>query len=282
MPVRIGLIGSGFIGRSHSIALSAVGSVFPEIEPPVLEVIAEADAERAVRAAHELGFRRSASDWRELVHDPDVDVVDATLDGSAQTVRFSGACQQIADCTFAVATQDNGEPGLSGVTVNLLDQYGGWLASKVTDEDGAYQFTGLAPGSYRLRFDAPQDYQFAPQDQGSDDTKDSDADATGTTAVFSLSFNEVRTDLDAGLFSTGSGGSGGGGAVDGAALPAGGRSRDLFNEVPGGVARVGRGAGEAASGAREPALQRGRAGAADRAGAVVLARHGRGGPARLS
>jgi len=76
MALRIGLIGSGFIGRSHSIALSAVGSVFPDIEPPVLEVIAEADAARAQRAARELGFRRAATDWRELVADPNVDVVD--------------------------------------------------------------------------------------------------------------------------------------------------------------------------------------------------------------
>ena len=76
MALRIGLIGSGFIGRSHSIALSAVGSVFPDIEPPVLEVIAEADAARAQRASRELGFRRAATDWRELVADPNVDVVD--------------------------------------------------------------------------------------------------------------------------------------------------------------------------------------------------------------
>ena len=76
MTLRVGLIGSGFIGRSHSIALSAVGSVFPEIEAPVLEVIAEADPDRAGRAARELGFRRFARDWRELVRDPAVDIVD--------------------------------------------------------------------------------------------------------------------------------------------------------------------------------------------------------------
>lgn len=76
MALRIGLIGSGFIGRSHSIALSAVGSVFPEIEAPVLEVIAEADPHKAARAARELGFRRFARDWRELVRDPNVDIVD--------------------------------------------------------------------------------------------------------------------------------------------------------------------------------------------------------------
>lgn len=55
----------------------------------------------------------------------DVDVVDGMTDGSAQTVRFSGTCDGVADCTFSVLTQDNGEPGRDdqfGVTVVLNGQ----------------------------------------------------------------------------------------------------------------------------------------------------------------
>jgi predicted dehydrogenase len=74
--LRIGLIGSGFIGRAHAIALSAVGSVFPDVEAPVLELLADHDAPRAAQAAAALGFRRSTGDWRQLVADPSVDVVD--------------------------------------------------------------------------------------------------------------------------------------------------------------------------------------------------------------
>lgn len=74
--LKFGLIGSGFIGRAHAIALNAVGAVFPEIEAPVCEVLADGSAERAKSAAAALGFARSTGDWRELIADPRVDVVD--------------------------------------------------------------------------------------------------------------------------------------------------------------------------------------------------------------
>ena len=73
---RIGLIGTGFIGRAHAIALRAVGTVFAEVEAPVLEIVADVDADRGAMSAQALGFRRSTGDWRELVADPAVDVVD--------------------------------------------------------------------------------------------------------------------------------------------------------------------------------------------------------------
>lgn len=74
--IRIGLIGTGYIGRAHAIALSSVGTVFDDIETPVLEMVADADAAGAAAAARGLGFRRHTADWRALVNDPAVDVVD--------------------------------------------------------------------------------------------------------------------------------------------------------------------------------------------------------------
>ena len=76
--IRIGLIGSGFMGRAHAIAYREVGAVFDLPAPPVLEMMAEIDARTAKRAAAQLGFRRSTGDWRELVNDPAIDVVDIT------------------------------------------------------------------------------------------------------------------------------------------------------------------------------------------------------------
>ena len=74
--LRVGLIGTGYIGRAHAIALSAVGTVFADIEAPVLELVADADDTRAAAAASALGFRRHTADWRALVNDPAIDVVD--------------------------------------------------------------------------------------------------------------------------------------------------------------------------------------------------------------
>jgi hypothetical protein len=107
--------------------------------------------------------------------------------------------------------QDAGEAGVFGVTVNLLDSLGNWLASTTTDGTGHYQFAGRPAGNYKLQFVAPTGYQFSPQDQGTDDALDSDADASGLTVVYSLADGQQRTDIDAGLYYTGSGGSGGSG-----------------------------------------------------------------------
>jgi protocatechuate 3,4-dioxygenase beta subunit len=47
--------------------------------------------------------------------------------------------------------QDAGEPGIPGVTLNLLDENGVIIATTVTDANGAYQFVGLPDGSYTVQ-----------------------------------------------------------------------------------------------------------------------------------
>ena len=74
--VRIGLIGTGYIGRCHAIAYAQVATVFPLKGQPVLEMLAEVTPELAQQRAAEFGFSRSTADWRKLVADPDIDVVD--------------------------------------------------------------------------------------------------------------------------------------------------------------------------------------------------------------
>ena len=46
--------------------------------------------------------------------------------------------------------QDNGEPGIDGVTVNLLNGAGGFLTSTTTAGGGLYQFPGLCGGDYKV------------------------------------------------------------------------------------------------------------------------------------
>ncbi len=74
--VRFGLIGTGFIGRTHAIALNAAGAVFGERFAPVCELLADHTEEAAQRGARALGFARSTGDWRQLIADPAIDVVD--------------------------------------------------------------------------------------------------------------------------------------------------------------------------------------------------------------
>jgi predicted dehydrogenase len=81
--IRIGLIGAGFMGRAHTIAYREVGAVFDLPAAPVLELIAEIDQRTATAAARKLGFRRATADWRQLVQDPAVDLVDITAPTAA-------------------------------------------------------------------------------------------------------------------------------------------------------------------------------------------------------
>lgn len=53
---------------------------------------------------------------------------------------------------------DAGDRLLSGVTVRLLDSSGNVLRTALTDENGNYSFTGLAPGVYGLVETTPQGY----------------------------------------------------------------------------------------------------------------------------
>ncbi len=76
-PLRIGMIGAGFIGRAHVYGYTAMPMVFPEASAhPVLELIAEATNDLAAAAAKRLGFHRHTADWKSLIADKDIDIVD--------------------------------------------------------------------------------------------------------------------------------------------------------------------------------------------------------------
>ena len=71
----VGLIGAGFMGRSHSLALLNVDHVFALPFRVALRVLADATAEEAQVAADRFGVARSTGGWRCLVAAPEVDAV---------------------------------------------------------------------------------------------------------------------------------------------------------------------------------------------------------------
>ena len=73
---RFSLIGTGFMGKAHAIALRSVGTVYPELRQPVLALLVDSDAETAKRTASAWGFERHSDDWLGACNDPNVDVVD--------------------------------------------------------------------------------------------------------------------------------------------------------------------------------------------------------------
>ncbi|MGJ4859940.1 Gfo/Idh/MocA family protein [Labrys sp. La1] len=76
--LRIGLIGTGFMGKTHVFGFTAAQRVFDLPYELVLHTVADRTDDLAAEAARTLGFAKSSSDWRSLVADPDIDVVDIT------------------------------------------------------------------------------------------------------------------------------------------------------------------------------------------------------------
>jgi len=65
------------MGKAHSLAYSAVPMFFwPTEIAPVKHTIAEATDELAADAANRFGFEKSTSDWRSIIEDPEIDLVD--------------------------------------------------------------------------------------------------------------------------------------------------------------------------------------------------------------
>jgi predicted dehydrogenase len=76
--IGVGLIGSGFMGKCHALGFATAARVFDLPFAVDLAVIADATQELADRAAAALGFRRSTGNWRDLLTDPEVDIIDIT------------------------------------------------------------------------------------------------------------------------------------------------------------------------------------------------------------
>ena len=108
--------------------------------------------------------------------------------------------------------QNNGESGIEGVMVSLLDADGNSAKHKdlsnvdpvITDENGQYVFTNLEPGQYKVNFVIPNGYKLSPSNIGSSEDKDSDAikdsGASATTQVITLESGEVNLNMDMGVY----------------------------------------------------------------------------------
>lgn len=97
--------------------------------------------------------------------------------------------------------QDLNEPGIGGVTVNLLSGIDETLVmSTQTSEAGLYLFEDMAPGYYLIEVVLPANYRFTLLDQGIDDSKDSDIiPESGKSAAFNVVANNAYLNNDAGL-----------------------------------------------------------------------------------
>jgi predicted dehydrogenase len=75
-PLRIGMVGYGFMGRAHSNAYNRVTNFFDVPYKPVLQAVCARDAAKAQAFADQWGYASVETDWRKLVERVDIDAVD--------------------------------------------------------------------------------------------------------------------------------------------------------------------------------------------------------------
>ncbi|NIF23742.1 Gfo/Idh/MocA family protein [Candidatus Pantoea multigeneris] len=81
--LNVGLIGSGFMGQAHADAWRRAGLLYRDLPlQPVLHTLADATPQLAEDAARRFGFLHGTADWRAMVADPAIDIVDITTPNS--------------------------------------------------------------------------------------------------------------------------------------------------------------------------------------------------------
>jgi predicted dehydrogenase len=74
--LNVGLIGCGFMGRTHSNAFRKVGNFFDLPYQPVLKAVCARNEDKVKAFAAKWGYESHETDWRKLIAREDIDVVD--------------------------------------------------------------------------------------------------------------------------------------------------------------------------------------------------------------
>lgn len=81
--ITIGLIGYQFMGKAHSNAYRQVGRFFDLPVDVRMKTICGRNEEGVARAAETLGWEGYETDWRKVVEDPEIDVIDVSTPGDS-------------------------------------------------------------------------------------------------------------------------------------------------------------------------------------------------------
>ena len=75
--LRIGLIGTGFMGRTHSNGYNRVANFFPDLAYiPVLKAVCSRNKDKVQAFADQWGYESIETDWRKLIARDDIDAID--------------------------------------------------------------------------------------------------------------------------------------------------------------------------------------------------------------
>ena len=90
--LNVGLIGYGFMGRTHSNAFRKVNNFFDLEYKPVLRAICARSEDKAIDFADKWGYESVETDWRALIARKDIDLIDiATPNNSHAEIAIAAA-----------------------------------------------------------------------------------------------------------------------------------------------------------------------------------------------
>lgn len=79
----VGIIGMGWMGEAHANAYNSISAKFSSVDVKVnLVICSEIIEQRAIDAKNRFGFEKYTTDWKKVVEDPSVDIVDITAPNS--------------------------------------------------------------------------------------------------------------------------------------------------------------------------------------------------------
>ncbi len=76
--LRVGMIGYNFMGKAHSNAWRQVNRFFELPAQVELNTVCGRNSKAVEKAARTFGWAKSATDWRAVVEDPNLDIIDIT------------------------------------------------------------------------------------------------------------------------------------------------------------------------------------------------------------
>lgn len=82
-PLRVAMIGYGFMGAAHSVGWRQAPRVFGLPADVEMAVVVGRNGTAVAEAAAQLGWQESATDWREVIARDDIDIVDIVTPGDS-------------------------------------------------------------------------------------------------------------------------------------------------------------------------------------------------------
>lgn len=129
--INVGLIGYQFMGKAHSNAYRQVGRFFDLPVDVRMKTICGRNEAAVSAAAGQLGWESYATDWRKVIEDPEIDVIDVSTPGdSHHEIAIAAAqagkavlCEKPLGNTLAEATAMYEAVKTAGVPNGIFHNY---------------------------------------------------------------------------------------------------------------------------------------------------------------